>query len=124
MSYIHRIINSIYTFFSILALIGVYLNYKKKWHFLNLPSLMLLIIRITIRLLDFEQSYQGFGAYYWQYMLCIVISGMFMNLHVALNFCKNNWVSYTILVFLFFFSLFCILYGIQVGIYHEKNQPF
>ncbi|MFN9901979.1 MAG: hypothetical protein ACK55Z_25000, partial [bacterium] len=93
-------------------LIGVYLNFKKKWHFLNLPSLMLLIIRITIRLLDFEESYEGFGAYYWQYMLCIVISGMIMNIHVALNFCKNNWFSYTILIILFIYSIFCILYGI------------
>jgi hypothetical protein len=56
-SYNHRISNLVYTFFSILALIGVYLNFKKKMHCFNMQSLMLLVIRIAVRMLDKEESY-------------------------------------------------------------------
>ena len=120
----HRIINSVYTFFSILGLIGVFLNFYKKWHFLNFPNICLIIIRISIRLLDFEDSYHGFGAYYWQYLLCIVLVGVIINIHVALNFCLNNCYTYIILIILYFYTIFCILYGIQVGICNERNRPF
>lgn len=89
-----------------------------------MPSLMLLVIRIAVRMLDYEYSYKGFGAYYWQYMLVVSMCGILMNIHIALNFCKNNWLTYTILLILFFFSIFCLLFGIEVGIHHERNEPF
>ena len=89
-----------------------------------MPSLILLVIRIAVRMLDKEDSYEGFGAYYWQYMLVVSMCGVLMNIHIALNFCKNNWITYLILVALFFFSIFCLLYGIEVGIHFERNEPF
>lgn len=123
-SYSHRVFNLVYTFFSVLALVGVYLNFKKKMYCFNMPSLLLLVIRIAVRMLDKEESYEGFGAYYWQYMLVVSMCAVLMNIHIALNFCKNNWITYLTLVVLFFFSIFCLLYGIEVGIHFERNEPF
>ncbi len=120
----HRLINIIYTGFSLIQLTMAFLNFYKKMYFLNFPNLVLLILRLAIRLFDIENSYPGFGAYYWYYMLSVSLSACFINVHMILNFCKNNWISYIIILLLFLFFIFSTLYGIQVGIYSEKNEPF
>ena len=114
-------VNLAYTAISFIQFLGVFLNFYKKMHFLNYYNLLLLILRLAIRYYDFENGYESTGSIIWQGILVINLAQSILSFHIQINFCQMDIKKYVFSFILFFFFVFSLLYGIQLGYYKDKK---
>ena len=117
-------IKLIFVLIELAQLFGAFLNFYKDMHFLNYYNISLIIMKSSLRLFDIEQSYKYFGAYSWQILVFFQSANVVMCLNVQFNFCLMDTKKYCFSVILYFTFIFSMLYGIQLGIHKELNEPF